>query len=218
MHEPYPLFACLRVQPVLIHTPAASGYTLRCCRDDHAEGNAEEHADGYAAEPDPVFLGRDGAVFAFRSTGTLVEFLGSGEAHDLAGLPNWDPPDWNEVALVADIALTYVAHEQYPVCRLDADAIAGVFRREPSFDTVQEALETFGVARELAVCADLGPVREALAPGSVLRRFEDDLRWAYFTKAGLQNRPRPADHDHDALAATWAEVAARVVPVVRFRD
>jgi hypothetical protein len=93
-----------------------------------------------------------------------------------------------------------------------------VFRSDPSFDAVQEALETYAVTRELAACAGLGRVRDALAPGSALGAFEDDLQRAFYTKAGVRDRRRLADHDHGALAAAWSEVAAQVVPVVRFRD
>ncbi|MFI0732192.1 hypothetical protein ACH4S9_24830 [Streptomyces sp. NPDC021225] len=222
MAHPYPLFAYLDAAPVEISTPAATGYTLRRYRDD------EHHRE-------PVFLGRDRAVFAFRSTANLVAFLRSEEPHDLVGTPDWEPPDWEEVPLVADIGLTYIRHEQLEVCRLDN--IAQMFGARasmvdldgaqqlfdvppilfhPPLDKVLELMQTHHVARELAEYAGLAEAADALAPESPLATFERELGAAYFTKSG--DHRELSRHDTDVLAALWSELVDKIVPVVDFRD
>lgn len=222
MAEPYPLFAYLDAQPVQICTPVASGYTLRRYQVD------EEHRG-------PMFLGRHKSVFTFRSTSNLVAFLRSGEPHNLADMPDWEPPDWEEVPLVADIALTYTTHEQLEVCRLHI--VAEMLRRRtsvvdmdgeehffdiapisfyPAFEVVQELLQTYRIVREVGEYAGLTAVLNALAPESPLEIFERDLGTAYFTKSG--DRQRLSRHDLDALASRWLKIASQIVSVVEFRD
>ncbi|WP_405620368.1 hypothetical protein OG292_34570 [Streptomyces sp. NBC_01511] len=222
MAHPYPLFEHLDAKPVEISTPAARGYTLLRYRDD------ENHRG-------PVFLGRNNAVFAFRSTANLVAFLHSGEPHDLVDTPDWEPPDREEVPLVADIGLTHIRHEQLEVCRLDnvaqmfgarastvdLDGAEHVWETppiliHPSTDVVLDLLQTQRVARELAEYALLAEVVDALAPESSLGTFERELAAAHFTKSG--DRRRLSRHDTDLLAALWSELVAKIVPVVHFRD
>lgn len=222
MAHPYPLFARLDTVPVEIGTPAATGYTLRRYRD-------EEH------RREPVFLGRDNSVFAFRTTASLVAFLRSGEPHDLLGTPDWEPPVWEDVHLVADIGLTHTRLEEVEVCRLDnvvqefgarasivdldgAEQVLDVppilFR--PSHDRVLELVQTHHIARELAEYAGLTEAVDALAPESSLGTFEQALGTAHFTKSG--DHGQLSRHDTDTLAALWSEVVAEIVPVVDFRD
>lgn len=221
MAQPFPLFAYLDAMPVEVGTPEATGYTLRRYRDD-------EHRE------EAVFLGRDKTVFAFRSTANLVAFLRSGQTHDLADTPDWDPPDWGQVPLVADIGLSYVRHEQLQVCRLDG--VVAKFRASPfadldgvehvidvppilcspPFDVVLELMQTHHVGRELAEYGGLPEVVDMLAPEWPLGAFEHDLEAAYFTKSG--DRRQLSRYDTDELAALWAAVVARIVPVVEFRD
>lgn len=222
MTHPYPLFAYLDAVPVEIGTPVATGYTLRRYRDD-------EH------RREPVFLGQNKAVIAFRSTANLVAFLRSGEPHDLADTPDWEPPDWKEVPLVADIGLTHVRHEQVEVCRLDnvaqmfgarastidldgAEHLVDVppILLHPSFDIVLDLVQTHHIAREIAEYAGLADVVDALAPESSLGTFERELEAVHFTKSG--DRERLSRHDTDVLAALWSGLVAEIVPVVHFRD
>lgn len=197
--------------------PAGSGYTLRRYRDD-------------VENTDPVFLGLGGVVHAYASTAGLVAFLRGGEPHDLAALPDWDPPDWDEVGLVADIGLTYPMEPYMDVCRLDV--ISGALRdpataldldgEEYAYDVAailayprHVLLETYQVAAELAAYAGLTDVVRTLDPSSPLGGFGRDMSHFHYTKR--KDRGFLDRYDLSELADAWAEVTARIASVVEFR-
>lgn len=184
------LFLGVELEPVQLCLPADSGYTLRYYREGD-EG------------PEPVFLGRDGKVFAFRTTEGLVEFLHGGEPHDLADLAGWD-----DVAAAADIDVT---PDEMGIYQLDL--VVEMLRAGPdSWD--HELLVLAGeAARDVAKYAGLAEVLAALAPGSPLDSLDDDLR-----DGGFMARRRLKKRDGDGLAIGWRGVIGRLAPVIDFRD
>jgi hypothetical protein len=178
------------LEPVEIILPNDAGLTLRHYR---------EADDGQ----EPVFLGRDGVVYAFRSPEGLVAFLRSGEPHDLADLPNWE-----EISAAADIDVT---PDEMGVYHLDM--VVEMLRAGPdSWD--HEMLVLAGeAARDIGKYAGLNDVLTALAPGSPLDALDDDLR-----DGGFLARRRLRKRDADSAAIGWRSLIGRLTPVIEFRD
>ncbi|MDQ6875193.1 MAG: hypothetical protein M3042_09065 [Actinomycetota bacterium] len=190
MADPAELWLGLDVEPIELCLPGGSGYTLR------------HYADGDEG-PEPVFLGRDRRVFAFRSTEGLVAFLRGGEPHDLAGLPGWEAvPAASEIDVTPDDLGTYQLDMVVEMLRAGAD----------SWDS--ELLVLAGeIARDVAKYAELPDVLGALAAGSPLDTLDDDLR-----DGGFLARRRLRKLDGDTLAIGWRSVISRVAAAVEFRD
>ncbi len=184
------LFLGVELEPVQLCLPTDSGYTLRYYR---------EGEDG----TEPVFLGRDGVVFAFRTTEGLVKFLHSGGEHDLADLEGWD-----DVAAAEDIDVTPDEMGIYQF-----DLVVEMLRAGPdSWDYELLVLAGEG-ARDVAKYAGLDEVLASLGPGSPLDSLDDDLR-----DGGLLARRRLKKRDGDGLAIGWRGVIGRLVPAIDFRD
>ncbi|MEP6695975.1 MAG: hypothetical protein ABJA34_03750 [Pseudonocardiales bacterium] len=184
------LFLGVELEPVQLCLPTDSGYTLRYYR---------EAAEG----PDPVFLGRDGVVFAFRTTEGLVAFLRSGAEHDLTDLEGWD-----EVAATADIDVT---PDEMGIYQLDL--VVEMLRAGPDSWDYELLVLAGEAARDVAKYAGQAEVLAALGPGSPLDSLDDDLR-----DGGLLARRRLKKRDGDGLAIGWRGVIGRLTPVIDFRD
>jgi hypothetical protein len=184
------LWLGLDVEPVQLALPNDSGYTLRHYREDD-EG------------PEPVFLGRDKVVYAFRSAEGLVDFLRSGEPHDLADLPGWE-----EVGSTADIDVT---PDELGVYHLDM--VVEMLRAGPDSWDFELLVLAGEAARDVAKYAELSEVLTALAPGSPLDTLDDDLR-----DGGFLARRRLRKRGGDGLAIGWRSVIGRLTSAVEFRD
>lgn len=184
------LFLGVELEPVQLCLPADSGYTLRYYREGE-EG------------PEPVFLGRNGVVFAFRTTDGLVAFLRSGAEHDLADLEGWD-----EVAAAADIDVT---PDEMGIYQLDL-VVENLRAGPDSWDYELLVLAGEG-ARDVAKYAELDEVLVALAPGSPLDSLDDLMR-----DGGFRARRKLKSRDGDAAAIGWRSVIGRLAPVIDFRD
>lgn len=188
--DAFALWIALDVEPVEISLPSDSGMSLRHYR----EGD-----DG----PEPVFLGRDGVAFVFRSAEGLVDFLRGDEAHDLAELPGWD-----DVESAGDIDVT---PDEMGIYQLDV-VVTMLRAGADSWDA--ELLVLAGeCARDLAKYSGLPDVLAALAPGSPLDALDDDLR-----DGGILARRRLRKLDGDTLAIGWRSVISRLGATVEFRD
>lgn len=178
------------VEPVQLCLPADAGFTLRHYR----EGD-----DG----PEPMFLGRDRVVYAFRSTEGLVDFLHGDEPHDLTDLP-----DWAEVAAAADLDVTPGDMGVYQL-----DMVVEMLRAGPDAWDYELLVLAGEAARDVAKYAELTDVLTALAPGSPLDALDDDLR-----DGGFLARRRLRKRGGDGLAIGWRSVISRLTPAIDFRD
>ena len=188
--DTFELWLALDVEPIQLNLPADSGYTLRHYR----EGD-----DG----PEPVFLGHDGTVYAFRSTEGLASFLRSGEPHDLADLPGWDA-----VAAADEIDVT---PDELGIYQLDM--VVEMLRAGPDAWDYELLILAGEAARDVAKYAELADVLAALAPGSPLDALDDDLR-----DGGFLARRRLRKLNADTLAIAWRTVISRLSGAVEFRD
>lgn len=179
----------LDAEPVWICLPSDSGYTLR----EYVEEERYE----------PVFLGSEGVAYLFRSTEGLLDFLRSGERHDLLASPSW-----REVKPAAEVDVTPDESDSY-----ELDLVVMMLQAGADSWDDQLLVRAGQGAYDLATYADLPEVLEALAPGSPLDALDDDLR-----NGGMLARRRLRKLDGNTLANGWRNVISRLDAAVDFHD
>lgn len=133
------------IDPIRIVTGEEELLTLRCYLDDR-----------------PVFLGADGRVDVFASTGALVRFLASGpEDNDLASVSTW--PDVVERAAARELEVEVDPLNVYVLAGLADDLEDGPAAVDPT--QLEQAVE---LVRDVAEWAGDGEPRAALAESQSL--------------------------------------------------
>ncbi len=182
--------------------------------EDHDEGETEpEEDDEETATEDeevPVFLSHRGKLLLFRSTESLVEFVRSGEPHDLAQLDTW--PELVERIEPADV----VPRDEDTY---ELDLVVENLRGGNDTWDVGLLISAGEIARDLAYALRLEPLITALAPGSPLDDLDEALRK---TNAGglggLIGRRRLRKIGAQQATLGWRTIIGKISAVVYWRD
>jgi hypothetical protein len=177
--------------------------------DEDDEGEAED-AEADEVEEIPVFLGRAGRVFLFRSAEGLAEFVRSDEDNDLRQLDTW--PD-----LVKRISATHVVPLDEDTYELDL-VVKNLRGGREAWDAGL-LIQAGEVARDLGYALRLDSVVGALSPGSPL----DDLDEALRTIEGggvsaFLARRRLKKIGTEAPPLSWRSIIGNISAVVDWRD
>ena len=182
--------------------------------DDDEEEEDEEEADedAAAAAPDeiPVFLGRAGKLYLFRSPEGLVEFVKSGEEHDLSQLDTW-----SELAgkLSADDVVPL------PEDTYELDLVVDNLRGTRDTWDANLVIQAGEVARDIAFALQIEPVVAALAPGSPLDDLDEALRATEGGGlGGFMARRKLKKIGAEAAPLGWRTIIGKISGAVDWRD
>ena len=174
---------------------------------DDAEEDAEEED---ATEEVPVFLGRRGKVYLFKSPEGLVDFVKSGAEHDLTQLDTWS--DLVERITVDDV-------EPADEDRYELDLVVENLRGGHDVWDHTLIIKAGEVARDLAYALRIEPVVNALAPGSPLDDLDEAMRTA--SEGGAKAffaRRRLRKHGEQQAALGWRTIIGKISGAVDWRD
>jgi hypothetical protein len=181
--------------------------------DEEEEEEEEDEEDATAAaEPEevPVFLGRAGRLYLFRTPEALVEFVKSGAEHDLSQLDTW--PEVVERLSPGDVQP--LAEDTYEL-DLVVDNLRG--RRE-TWDA-NLVIQAGEVARDLGYALRIEPVIAALAPGSPLDDLDEALRATEGGGlGGFLARRKLKKIGAEAAPLGWRTIIGKISTVVDWRD
>jgi hypothetical protein len=174
--EPPGFWEQVGIDPIRIVVGDADLLTLRCYLDDR-----------------PVFLGSDGAVDTFSTTGALVRFVASGaEGNDMAEVSTW--PDVVERAAARELEVEVDPLNVYVLPGLDGDIAQGPVAIDPT--QLELATE---LLRDVGEWAGDDEPRQALAES-------ESLGWL----VSFVTRPDPTrmapSPPFEADAARWREL------------
>jgi hypothetical protein len=174
--EPPGFWEQVGIDPIRIVVGDADLLTLRCYLDDR-----------------PVFLGSDGAVNTFSTTGALVRFVASGaEGNDMAEVSTW--PDVVERAAARELEVEVDPLNVYVLPGLDGDIAQGPVAIDPT--QLELATE---LLRDVGEWAGDDEPRQALAES-------ESLGWL----VSFVTRPDPTrmapSPPFEADAARWREL------------
>src|SRR5204863_3886672 len=136
--------------------------------DDEDEEEEDDEAEA-AAEPEeiPIFLGKGGRLYLFRSPEGLVEFVKSGAEHDLAQLDTWSE-------LVEQITVEDVAPADEDSYELDL-VVENLRGSRDSWDA-NLLIQAGEVARDLGYALRIDSIIAALSADSPLDDLDEALR------------------------------------------
>lgn len=181
--------------------------------DESDQSDESKEAEEESTEEDeevPIFLSHRGRLLLFRSTESLVDFVRSGEPHDLAQLDTWPQ-------LVDRIEPADVAPRDDDTYELDLV----VENLRGGHDTWDVRLLTAAgeIARDLGYALRLEPLITALAPGSPLDDLDEALRK---TEAGgvggFFGRRRLRKIGAQQATLGWRTIIGKISAVVHWRD
>ena len=177
---------------------------------DEDEAEAEEEAAEVENEEIPIFLGRRGKVYLFKSTEGLVNFVRSSTDHNMAELAEWS--DLAERVTVADV-------EPADEDRYELDLVVENLRG--GHDVWDHALiiKAGEVARDLGYALRIEAVVNAMAPGSPLDDLDESMRAAGESgpKAFFARR-RLRKHGEQQAALGWRTIIGKISAAVDWRD
>jgi hypothetical protein len=166
------LWAEIGIDPIKIVTKAGEFYTLRCYLDD-----------------EPIFLGRDGAIYVFSSGRSMLRYLADDPEHELAEVSTYDRL---RLAVLNGEAEAEVAEENiYTLTGLAEDLQEGP--EAVDREQLDLAVELFTDAADFAGDAS---VEKELAPSATLGRLVTHI---LDPKEGRLSPSAP----YDAEAAAW---------------
>jgi hypothetical protein len=187
--------------------------------DDEAGDEPEEGepgADGTgaqdAAPPEevPVFLGRAGRLYLFRSPEGLADFVRSGEDHDLSQVATW-------AEVVEQITAAHVRplpDDQYELDLVVENLRGGHDAWDP--DLLIQAGE---IARDLGYALRLPSVMDSLAPGSPLDDLDEVMRTAAGGGlGGFFARRKLKKIGAEAAPLSWRTIIGKISAAVDWRD
>jgi hypothetical protein len=172
----------------------------------------EDEAAAAAAEPEevPIFLGRRGALYLFRSPEGLVEFVKSGAEHDLSQLEQW--PELVERITPEDVA-------PLPEDSYELDLVVENLRGGHDAWDPELVIQAGEVARDLGYALRIDRVISALSAGSPLDDLDEALRAA--SSGGLGSffaRRKLKKIGAEAAPLGWRTIIGKISSVVDWRD
>lgn len=193
------------VDVIEIIFPAETGYTLRTYVGGDADGA------GQAAS----FLSRDGRLLLFRTGEGLVRFVREESDHDLAG-----PPGWRERANARErvAAATATAIADGTVVSYELDLVPTNLAGTPDEWIPDLLLPARDLMTELADALDLRRIRDSLADGEYLDRFDDALRASVDAGRFSGARRRLRSFESARLAAQWRQLIRWLDQAAYWRD
>lgn len=184
-------------------------------REDDLDEDDEEEEDEDAAakagpEEVPVFLGHNGKLFLFQTPEGLVDFIRSGDEHDMSQLDSWS--ELAEAVTADDIVV--LPEDSYELDLVVKNLRGGRDAWDP--DLIIQAGE---LARDLGYALRIDSVIAALAPGSPLDDLDEALR---ATSAGgiggFLARRRMKKIGTEAAPLSWRTIIGKISSVVDWRD
>ena len=182
--------------------------------EDEAEAEEkdekEEEEEETEAEDVPVFLGRRGRVYLFRSADKLVEFVRSGADHDLSQLDTWSQVS----ARIKPADIDPVEGDRYELDLVVKNLRGGADQWDPTL-----IIKAGEVARDLAYALRIDAVLTALAPGSPLDDLDEALRTAEAggLKAMFARRKLRKAGGQQAVLG-WRTIIGKLAAVADWRD
>jgi hypothetical protein len=179
--------------------------------DDDEDGDGDDEV-AVTTEPDevPVFLGRSGQLFLFRSPEGLVEFVRSGAEHDLSQLETWSE-------LVEKITPEDVVPLDEDTYELDL-VVENLRGNRDSWDATL-LIQAGEVARDLGYAFRIESVIAALSPGSPLDDLDEALRatenggWG-----GFFARRKLKKIGAQAAPLGWRTIIGKISSITDWRD
>jgi hypothetical protein len=178
--------------------------------DDDADTDAIADTDAAALEDVPVFLGSRGKLYLFRSPEGLVEFVRSGEEHDLRQLSTW--PQVAERIRVEDVVP--LPEDQYELDLVVENLRGGYDAWDPEL-----IIQAGEIARDLAYALRLQSVQDSLGPGSPLDDLDEVMRAAEAGGlSGFFARRKLKKIGAQAAPLSWRTIIGKISAVVDWRD
>jgi hypothetical protein len=179
---------------------------------DDEDAEAEDEPETAKAGPDevPVFLGHNGQLFLFQTPEGLVDFIHSGDEHDMSQLDTWS--ELAGVVTAEDVVA--LSEDSYELDLVVKNLRGG--RDAWDADLIIQAGE---LARDLGFALRIDPVVAALAPGSPLDDLDEALRAT--TTGGLGGflaRRRMKRIGTEAAPLGWRTIIGKISSVVDWRD
>jgi hypothetical protein len=158
----------------------------------------------------PLFLGRRGKVYLFKSTEGLVNYVKSGAEHDLTQLETWSD-------VVEKISVDNVEPDDED--RYELDLVVENLRG--GHDVWDHALiiKAGEIARDLGYALRIEPIVHALGPGSPLDDLDESMRAA--DEGGAKAffaRRRLRKHGEQQAALGWRTIIGKISAAVDWRD
>ncbi|TMM37512.1 MAG: DNA primase [Actinobacteria bacterium] len=180
--------------------------------DELDEAELDEEEEAAAAEPEevPVFLGRAGLVYLFRSPEGLVDFVKSGAVHDLSQLDTWSE-------LTGKLSADDVV--PLPEDTYELDLVVDNLRGSRETWDANLVIQAGEVARDLGYALRIEPVIAALAPGSPLDDLDEALRATEGGGlGGFMARRRLKKIGAEAAPLGWRTIIGKISSAVDWRD
>jgi len=180
--------------------------------DELDEAELDEEEAAAAAEPEevPVFLGRAGLVYLFRSPEGLVDFVKSGAVHDLSQLDTWSE-------LTGKLSADDVV--PLPEDTYELDLVVDNLRGTRDTWDANLVIQAGEVARDLGYALRIEPVIAALAPGSPLDDLDEALRATEGGGlGGFMARRRLKKIGAEAAPLGWRTIIGKISSAVDWRD
>lgn len=180
--------------------------------EDEDDEEAEEETAAAATGPEevPVFLGHNGQVFLFQSPEGLVDFIHSGDEHDMSQLDTWS--ELADAVTAEDVVV--LPEDSYELDLVVKNLRGGRDAWDP--DLIIQAGE---LARDLGYALRIDPVITALAPGSPLDDLDEALRATTTGRiGGFMARRRLKKIGTEAAPLGWRTIIGKISSVVDWRD
>jgi len=180
--------------------------------EEDEEEEEEEEEEVAAAEPEevPVFLGRAGRLYLFRSPEGLAEFVHSGDEHDLSQLDTW--PE-----LVLRLSAEHVV--PLPEDTYELDLVVDNLRGGRDTWDASLVIQAGEIARDLGYALQIEPIVAALAPGSPLDDLDEALRTIEGGGlGGFMARRKLKKIGAEAAPLGWRTIIGKISSVVDWRD
>jgi hypothetical protein len=180
--------------------------------EEDTEEPEDDEADSDATAPEevPVFLGRRGRLYLFRSPEGLVEFVRSGAEHDLSQLGTWS--EVVERITVDDVVPK--SEDRYELDLVVENLRGGYDAWDP--DLLIQAGE---IGRDLGYALRLQSVLDSLAPGSPLDDLDEVMRKAADGGlGGFLARRKLKKIGAEAAPLSWRTIIGKISAAVDWRD
>ncbi len=179
--------------------------------DESGDGD-EDDEDELANEPEevPVFLGRGGQLYLFRSVEGLVDFVRSGADNDMTQLDTWS----DLVERITPEDVVPLAEDTY-----ELDLVVDNLRGGRDSWDAGLIIQAGEVARDLGYALRITTVIGALGPGSPLDDLDDTLRAAESGGVGgFLAKRRLKKIGAEAAPLGWRTIIGKISGVVDWRD
>ena len=177
---------------------------------DAAEEETEEEEEEAEAEEVPVFLSHRGKLLVFRSPESLVEFVRSGEEHDMAQLSSW--ADLKQRIRTEDVDAA--SADTY-----ELDLVVDNLRGGHDAWDADLIIKAGEIARDLGYALRLDALLTALSPGSPLDDLDEALRAsAAGGIGGFLGRRRVKKIGAQQATLGWRTIIGKISGAVVWRE